>query len=91
MRCSPRPAPAWPHVCGGDLEGDELALVEAWLAENPDAKAALEAVRAEKSTTFAANDNIVPPRLAIRHHAEPRLASPHLSTLRCAPPGPASP
>lgn len=49
-----------PFYDSGDLDGEELAIVEDWLADNPEGQAALEAVRAEREAVEAANDNIVP-------------------------------
>lgn len=55
-----------PFYESGDLDGEELAIVENWLADNPEGQAALEAVRAERSAVGAANDNIVPPADALQ-------------------------
>lgn len=78
-----------PFYESGDLDGEELAIVEEWLAENPEGQTALEAVRAERAAVEAANDNIVPPADALkrfeqaldREIAAPKVAAqPNLST-----------
>lgn len=61
-----------PFYESGDLDGEELALVEEWLADNPEGQEALEAVRAERMAVGAANDNIVPPADAL-HRFEQAL------------------
>ncbi len=55
-----------PFYESGDLDGEELAIVEEWLADNPEGQAALEAIQAERATVEAANDNIVPPVDALK-------------------------
>jgi hypothetical protein len=59
-----------PFYLNGTLEGAELAALEDWLATDPAAPAALEAVEAELSGTTAGNEAIRPPADALSRFVE---------------------
>lgn len=68
-----------PFYLNGTLEGDELARIERWLADDP---AALEAAEAEFAATAAANEAVRPRAdalsrfsAALEREAAPRAAS----------------
>lgn len=54
-----------PFYLNGTLEGDDLAAVEAWLASDPQAVAALGEAEAEMSGTAFANEAVRPPADAL--------------------------
>lgn len=54
-----------PFYLNGTLEGEDLAAVEAWLASDPQAAAALGEAELEFSGTTAANEAIRPPADAL--------------------------
>lgn len=58
-----------PFYLNGTLEGAELAELEAWLASDPAAAAALEEAEAEFSGTIASNEAVRPPADAFARFA----------------------
>ncbi|MGE0502419.1 MAG: anti-sigma factor [Rhizobiaceae bacterium] len=50
-----------PFYLNGTLDGDDLAAIEAWLASDPQAQAALGEAELEFSETNAANETVRPP------------------------------
>lgn len=71
-----------PFYLNGTLEGDDLARIERWLAEDPAAIAALEAAETEFAADAAANEAVRPRAdalsrfsAALEREAAPRAAS----------------
>lgn len=54
-----------PFYVNGTLEGDDLAAVERWLRDDPEAQAALAEAESEFSETLAVNEAIRPPADAL--------------------------
>jgi len=58
-----------PFYLTGALDGDDLDRVEAWIANDAEAEAALAAVEAELDATIAANESVRPPADALTRFA----------------------